>query len=267
MTEKQLTDLKKWFDEYFNGFESNDADVNKNLLLKKQHTQRVCQEIIFLGTAIGLAQTDIRLAESMALFHDVGRFEQYIRFHTFLDLKSLNHAELAVKLLLKNNALQYLKADQKQLILTAIKLHNKKELPTDLLAKELLFSKLLRDADKLDIWRVVIDYYYRTEAETNGAIELGLPDTAHISAGAIENLLHEQIVEVEHIKNINDFKLLQIGWIYDINFLPAIKAAHERKYVDKIFGKLPDTTMVRQVAYKIQLYIDRILGQEKMVIK
>ncbi len=262
MENKQLIEFKKWFEEYFNRFSSQDSDVNKIMNLKRDHTYRVCEEIVALGRQLHLKTPELLLAETMALFHDVGRFEQYQTYKTFLDLKSINHAELAVRILNENQVLKKLTTEEQQIITTAIRLHNRKMLPTAEAETRLFFARLLRDADKLDIWRVVIDYYYRITSETNGAIELGLPETAEISAGAIENLLHEKIVEVEHIKNINDFKLLQIGWIYDVNFMPTLRAVHDRKYLEKILDKLPPVEEIQKVRHAVLNFVERKIAKK-----
>ena len=100
-------------------------------------------------------------------------------------------------------------------------------------------TRLLRDADKLDIWKVVIDYYYDGNGDRNDAISLGFPDTPGISEGVYHDLMHRHIVDIQHLHNLNDFKLLQIGWIYDINFVPALHAVRERRYLEQIRTTLP----------------------------
>ncbi|MGB2958807.1 MAG: hypothetical protein WBD30_07955, partial [Bacteroidota bacterium] len=46
------------------------------------------------------------------------------------------------------------------------------------------------------------------------------------------------------VKNINDFKLLQIGWVYDLNFTPTYRAVRDRGYVQSIAETLPRTPEV-----------------------
>ena len=45
------------------------------------------------------------LAEIMALFHDIGRFEQYKQYRTFSDYRSEDHAALGVKVIKANRIL------------------------------------------------------------------------------------------------------------------------------------------------------------------
>ncbi|HDP99946.1 MAG TPA: HDIG domain-containing protein [bacterium] len=266
MTTEQFEFFRAWFDDYTTGFMNESRDKTEMINLKYQHTRHVCQEIEMLCSQLNLPESDTLMAKTMALFHDVGRYEQYQRYQTFLDMKSVNHAELGIQILIQNNVLKNLNDHQQQLILSAINFHNRKQLPLDQSEKTLYFSKLLRDADKLDIWRVVIDYYYRVGDETNGAIELGLPDTPDISDGAINNLLNEKIVELEYVKNSNDFKLLQIGWVYDINFLPALKAVDQRGYLEKIFDKLPELDGLHHVRQAVRSYVNRKMTKKNQLI-
>jgi hypothetical protein len=67
------------------------------------------------------------------------------------------------------------------LLLSVILYHNRAELPEDETEGCLFFAKLLRDADKLDIWRVVTDYYHNKNGHQNSSIELDLPDIPEIS--------------------------------------------------------------------------------------
>ncbi|MDZ7641842.1 MAG: hypothetical protein U5J62_07460 [Desulfurivibrio sp.] len=79
--------LHAWFDQYVDGFASRPEDVQKNIILKKKHSERVRNEIIRIGKTLGLGADARRVAEITALFHDIGRFEQYARYKTFCGLQ------------------------------------------------------------------------------------------------------------------------------------------------------------------------------------
>ena len=119
------------------------------------------------------------------------------------------------------------------------------------------FTKLLRDADKLDIWRVVTDYYHQNNGERNEAIEIGLPDTPGISRDVYQDLVGGRIVDFTHLKNLNDFKLLQLGWIYDINFIPTFQCIQKKGYLEKIHDVLPKSEEVEEVFSATQSYLDK----------
>lgn len=244
---KSVTDLKNWFTSYVQTFKYNDIELQRNINLKEDHTRRVCKEILNLGEQLGLNDDALRLAEIIALLHDIGRFEQYARYKTFMDGKSEDHAELGIQILEKYGILEQFDAATRDLILRSIKYHNRASLPREETETCLFFTKLLRDADKLDIWKVVIDYYHRKDAKRNGAIELDLPDTPGFSEEVYRDLVNKRIVDIKHVKNLNDFKLLQIGWIFDINFKPTLYHIKNRRYLEMIRDVLPKSKEIKEI--------------------
>ena len=254
-----INELKAWFFNYVQGFKQGDKDLQQNILLKEEHTKKVCREILALSDELGLTDDEKRLAEIIALFHDIGRFEQYARYNTFVDRRSANHAELGVKILQKFIVLDNLEKPMKSLILRTIRYHNRAELPREETETCLFFAKLLRDADKLDIWRVVTEYYHQNDGKRNDAIELDLPDTPEFSDAVYQDLMNKEIVNVHDIKNLNDFKLLQIGWIYDINFIPALIAVNSRGYLERIRDVLPKSLKIDNIFTIIQSHFDEKL--------
>ena len=101
--------------------------------------------------------------------------------------------------------------------------------------------RLLRDADKLDIWKVVIDYYHERDHFQSSAIELDLPDDPIWSGKILEAVMNKKIARMENLKTLNDFKLLQISWVFDLNFAPSFKAVENRKYLSQIEATLPQS--------------------------
>jgi len=249
--------LKNWFSNYVKTFKHGDKNFQENIALKEKHTRKVCKEILNIGEQLGLNNDELLLSEVIALFHDIGRFEQYARYNTFVDGKSENHAELGVKILKENKVLNRLDDSMQNLILRTISYHNRAALPEDETDTCLFFSRLLRDADKLDIWRVVTDYYNRGNGKRNGAIELGLPDTAGFSDEVYQDLMNKRIVDIKHLQNLNDFKLLQMGWVFDINFEPTFRYIQSRRYVEKIGEVLPKSDKIQKIIDVIQLYLHK----------
>ena len=257
-----LEELQRRFQAYHQTFRSDDREVHENLQIKREHTLRVCQEARLLGEQLDLPQHDLLIAEISALFHDIGRFEQYIRYGTYLDRKSVNHAELGVEILKQEKLLNLLDDETQELILQVISYHNRAFLPDDESERCLLFSKLLRDADKLDIWRVVIENQRQVHnGQKNKAVSFGLPDTEHISKAVCDDLRAERIVDMRHLKTLNDFKLLQIGWVYDINFVPSLEAVCERRYLEQIRATLPQTAVLRNIFSQIDEHIRKRLNK------
>ncbi|MCD4721870.1 MAG: HD domain-containing protein, partial [Desulfobacula sp.] len=97
MNNEQLLKFKAWFSEYVSGFYGNNPEQNQIYKLKETHTLRVCENILTLGKSIHLSQNDLKIVEIAALFHDIGRFKQYLTYATFNDTKSINHAKLGIQ--------------------------------------------------------------------------------------------------------------------------------------------------------------------------
>jgi len=256
MKSQDLTRFKRWFASYTASYTTDDSVYNHPIRLKQAHTARVCREIILLGKALKLLPEDMLLAETMALFHDVGRFEQYATYGTFEDAVSENHAALGLRVLADHKVLEVCSQEEQVLITKAIGCHNVRILPEDDDDRCLLFSRLLRDADKLDIWRVFIDYYARRNKTSNSTIIWNLPDTGVCSSKVLDALSSGRMADTKDMVSLNDFKLLQISWAFDLNFKPAFQAVRDRRYVGKIALSLPQTGEIKKVVGIVEAYLE-----------
>lgn len=257
MNKNDLINLKKWFFNYVSGFYTDNPDYNRAIRLKEDHTKRVCLDIIMLGQKLGLTDHDMILAETMALFHDIGRFKQYAVYGTFSDMASENHARLGLRQIATHKILSVCSKQQRRLIVKAIAHHNAAELPENEDERTLFFMRLLRDADKLDIWKVVIDYYTDRDKHPNSTIELGLPDNPDCSQKILEALNKHRIALLQDLNTLNDFKLLQISWVFDLNFTPSFQAVQERRYIEQIEATLPQSKDITEAVGQAHDYVSK----------
>ena len=253
-----LPGLKAWFDDYVSQFTSNDPIVQENMDLKAEHTRKVCEAITDIGGSLDLSGEDLSMAEASALLHDIGRFEQYRRYRTFFDFKSEDHAALGVKVIQANRVLDGLEPALADVIVRLVGYHNRAALPIDEEERCIFFLKLLRDADKVDIWRVVTEYYQNAKNNRNQAIELELPDIDKVSDSVYETLMDQKLVQMAHLETLNDFKLLQIGWIYDVNFPRTFQIVREKAYLETIRDALPQgSCRVAEIYERARGYLER----------
>ena len=249
-----LIHLKKWFDDYVKTFRSRCLEDQRNIDLKETHSRHVCREIAGIGESVGLKNDTRRLAEIIGLFHDIGRFEQYRRYGTFSDLKSEDHAALGIKVLMNLKVLDGIDFSVSELIRKAIFYHNKAMVPDSESDMCLFYSKLLRDADKLDILRVVTDYYLNEEE--NKTIDLDLPDLPFISDAVFIDVMKGKTVKTGDLQTRNDFKVLQMSWVYDIHFLRTFRLIKKRNYMNIIHNFLPSSEKARQIYGKVCDYLE-----------
>src|SRR5574344_62848 len=134
--------LNDEFDKYVNTFDMTNYDIN----YKYHHSYRVCELSDTIASSLNLSDEDKYLAHVIGLLHDIGRFKQLEVYHTMNDIESVDHALYGADLLFKDN-----------LIDRAIKNHNKLVIEDGLNSQELLQAKIIRDADKIDIYNAFTD--------------------------------------------------------------------------------------------------------------
>jgi hypothetical protein len=262
MNNEQLNKFKAWFDNFVAGFYGDDDFVNANIKMKDDHSRRVRNEILYLADELSLTKNQRLLAETIALLHDVGRFPQFIKYRTYNDPRSVNHCLLALDVIQKENLLSELPGHERESIESAIKYHGDKELPSNLMGDTLLFSKMIRDADKIDVFFVVTQGYkqYRDDPD-NFKLEIELPDTPEYSAPVLDAVLSQQRIDYKTLRTFNDMKLCQLSWAYDVNFIPTLRRIKQRRFLDIIFEFLPDNEEVRKARVKIFSYVENRISQ------
>lgn len=263
MEQKQLEELKDWFFGYIKSFYNDDPYINANLARKERHTKRICEEMLNLAKGLNLNPEKTRLAEAIALLHDTGRFPQFVKYRTYNDSKSINHCLLGIEELQRTKALAKFDTKEQEIILQAIKWHGEKDVPADLKGDCLLFTKMVRDADKVDIFFSVTNFYteYAKDPKKVEMLEIEVPDTPEYTQSIIEQLLRQEKVDYRDLNTWNDMKLLQLAWIYDINFEAALKRIKEKNYIETILEYLPRDEQIAKVKAKVLGYIEQRIGK------
>ncbi|KKK56869.1 hypothetical protein LCGC14_3060200 [marine sediment metagenome] len=126
MEQEQLEKFRVWFDDYAAGFYGQDEFVNANLRLKEEHSRRTCEEMLYLARQLDLSENQKRIAETIALFHDIGRFEQFVRYRTYNDTRSVNHSLLGLEVLRRTKVLEAVEIKERKLIERAVEFHGAK---------------------------------------------------------------------------------------------------------------------------------------------
>lgn len=262
MTEQQLQQFKSWFADYIADFYGTSAYIDANLELKETHTDYVCKETLYIAESISLSENDRRIAATVGLFHDLGRFEQFTKYQTYSDAKSENHNKMAVRILKEYGILNDLPQTEQNIILTAIKLHGVKHLPPDLDEHTPLHAHIIRDADKLDIYRVLTEKYidYKNDPE-NFPLEIEYVDEPWCSPHIVEAIENYAQVDYTMLKTLNDMKLLLLAMIFDVNFAPTLKRIKQHGYVDQLLQLLPNDEVMKNVGQIIHTYIENIINR------
>ena len=255
MTPSDLRELKSWFAAYLERFASDDPDVELHYELKRLHTEEVCANIVAIARGEGASAAQILLAETIALFHDLGRFPQYRQYRTFRDSDSINHAGLSVRVLREEGVLRGLPEAEQRTILQAVALHNVFAIPSSLLPDRRFFLTLIRDADKLDIMRVFLDHFRRPVSKRASGATLGLPDESDCSPEVLAAIEQGEMARLATLATQNDFKLMLFSWVYDLNCATTFRLLRERRLLDTLAATLPLTAAVERAVAAVQSYV------------
>lgn len=250
----ELDQMKTWFAAFCKDHSLADPAEQANLDLKELHTRNVCENMLAIGASIGLSHEEAMIAEAIALFHDVGRFPQYIKYKTFRDDRSENHALLSIAVLAEHDVLTPLPKEEQELITAAIRFHNAFTIPDLPDEKTVLYLKMVRDADKIDILRVFIDA--DESGERASAIDLGLEETDTYSDEALRCIAARKIFTLKQLRSIHDFRLLQLSWIFDLNFAESLRIMKTRDYPRRIAVHLPRTREIDAAVDSVLSYME-----------
>jgi len=255
-----LKKMHTWMAAYMKSFYTDDAEVMRGILVKENHTGYVTSNCVELAKNLNLDAHDVELAEIIGLFHDVGRFYQYQTYKTFNDADSEDHAALAFKVIDNLEFFKELSAEDYDLIHFAIKNHNKRTIEKTDDARKILFAKIIRDADKLDIYRALEPYFAQESVDKMPTfVKSRAPG---ISPDFLEKFVRGEQVNYNEIRTYGDRKLVRLMWIYDINFKWTMKKIVERGYIDKIAEHLPMNEKVAEGLARLRRHVDEVLRSD-----
>jgi hypothetical protein len=189
------------------------------------------------------------VAGLIALLHDVGRFEQYKQYHTFNDSLSVDHAGFGVEVLKKLGILN--SHPERNLIYDAIYYHNKRHLPVGA-NDDFLQAKIIRDADKLDIFEMIVTDDEKMKIVPSPEFVSSLDYSQKI----VDDILANKLAVFEDIKTAVDQMLFRLSWVYNIYFPYSCQYILKKQYLEKIFVYLPQTAGIAKVHQQLRKYLE-----------
>ena len=220
-----------WFKMFTDNYKS-DGILHPMLDLKLKHSKRVSEICSEIADSMGWDEDgDSWLAHTAGLLHDVGRFPQYSKYGTFFDSISVDHGDLGAEIISKEFGWDNIAENFRENIISAVKYHNKKIVPTDLKLGAYKWSCLVRDADKIDIYRMV------EERIDKGTIFEMLP--RHRMAEGLSSDLVKEIRTTgsgsySNARSLQDYRLIQLTWGCDLNFPVSVATIKEEKIIERI---------------------------------
>ena len=266
------------FAEYVRNYDPSDEKIK----LKIDHTYRVAGMCQRIAESLGLSEPDVDIAWLLGMLHDIGRFEQIRRFGTFSDADSVDHAEFGADLLFKEGLIrkfaegyyeecelarsgneeaeQIIKNNEHHnkdtgLLELAIRQHNKYRVKEDLTERQRMFCDILRDADKVDIFKVNADipmeiiYDVTTEELKNGIITKEVLESFYKKETVLKSVRRSA---VDHIVG-------HISLLFELVYKESYRQAKEQGYVYKLLDFKSDVPEVNAEFAGMRKYVDEFL--------
>lgn len=253
---RELQSIREAYDDYAAEFRTADRAVQAMLDLKYEHSVRVSADARAIASELSWPDDEVRLAECAGLLHDIGRFQQFTRFRTFLDQKSVDHGECGQHALLRSQVINACPAGDRQVLLDAVRFHNRRHIPANLPERHTNMLKLVRDADKVDIYFVVNETILGQKHEQFPEILLGIDVDGPVSRELVREIREHRTASYEHVKSLADIGLIRMVWVYNINFLPSLRRITERRLLEDIRKTIPsDDADCRAIMDDVDKYI------------
>ncbi len=225
-----MIDIEKCKNEFIKYVQKYNLE-NDGIKRKFGHSLRVMENSRRLAELLKLDDEDVEIATLIGLLHDIGRFDEYSRKKD----NKFDHGDHAVEILENNDYILNYVSDEKyiKIILKAIKNHNKLEIEKGLDEKTMMFCKIIRDSDKLDIlYEGVYIYWNKKEEKEN------------VENTKFSKYMEEEFVKQKPIKRLGTIKndtidglLMLISYIYDINFKESLQIIEKEDYINKILDR------------------------------
>ena len=233
MTVSDMTHLEKFFASYTRRFAGAEGKLHPMQQLKLAHSWRVVSNAKRIMAAEQWPPDQCLLGRACALLHDVGRFSQYAEFGVFEDHKSIDHAARGVEVLQAEGVLTTMAPAERETILAAVRHHNRRELPAALAPEHGPFAHLVRDADKLDIFRVLEEAIRRGDLNQHPEIAWSLPERGRVNPEILAAVSAGETVGYHLVQSLSDFVLVQVGWMHGyLHYDASVALACERQALE-----------------------------------
>lgn len=220
------------------------SGTGEGVRLKYLHSLKVSGLCRQIAEGLSLSAGEAELAWVIGLLHDIGRFEQLRRYHTFIDRQSMDHARYGVHYLFDEGHIRDFvpSPDEDDVIRAAIGDHNVYRVRPDLTERQDLFTRIVRDADKIDIFRVYV-LYRDTHLDVWHTDWSDLPYQA-ITDTVMAQARARQSVRTEDKRTFIDFYVGVLCLYFDLSFAKSRVLAWQQGNYEKLLAfhsQNPDT--------------------------
>lgn len=243
--------VKERFASYTRGYDPEDTKI----ALKIAHTYRVADYCEQIARSIGLTDDEVEFAWLSGMLHDIGRFEQVKRYNTFIDSQSVDHAEFGADLLFGENGFIGDYIDDRlwdPMLEIVIRQHNKYRMDAAISGKTLVFCNILRDADKVDIFRVNVE----TPMEEIYNVSSDVLFSSGVSEKVMEQVRERHAINRDIMNSPAEHLIGHIALTFELVYEKSREIAKEQGYLYKMFDFPTRNESTKKALTEIRSLID-----------
>ena len=245
--------VMKVFEQYVKKFNMN----NNNIKAKYFHSLKVMEISSDIASTIGIFnEEEIAVCELIALFHEIANFDEAPNYT--IEKENLeDYALKSVEVLFDKDIMRKITDDTKydDVIKLAIFACNKNGIPSNVSPKMAAFCKVLRDAHKIDSFRMILNYPI-----IDSHIE------CFPSSVVYDRFKQFKVVDKKMSESNADEVLIALSTAFDLNYRYSYAILKRCGYVDKVieflsFNAKNINAFFNQIARVLNTYIDRKIGE------
>ena len=235
---------EKIFEQYIKQFKDEKNSDKYNW--KIEHSYRVAKICHEIALKEGDTPEEVRLATICGLFHDIGRFSQISKYNSYNDHTTKDHGVIGYNILSNERLLEKVLYPEDEIILMDSTLnHNQYQIASSVDSYTSHFCKIVRDADKIDILRGMIEGNIHYKSNNHP-----------ISYYVKEDIINNQLVNWKHIKGDNDHLAECFSFAFDINFETSKKIIKDDDLFTKLYDTIPSRELFKNIKSICKRYIE-----------
>lgn len=222
-----LVQAEREFKKYAQNYDMSLDGIER----KYHHSFRVMNISTEIAKSLNLDEEQVALATLIGLLHDIARFEEFMKYKGFTLEHKFDHGDYALEILKKDNFIRkFIETDKyDDIIFAAIKNHNKFQIEDGLNEETLLYCKIIRDADKIDILYEATCIFWNNKKEEM--------EKSQISDSYFEQFMNQQVILRLPEQTILDEIVVYLAFIFDMNFKYSFEKLKIEDYMDKMLNR------------------------------
>lgn len=245
--------VMKVFEQYVKKYDMNNANI-KMRYFHSLKVMEICRDIALVTGLFN--EEEVIVCELIGLFHEIANFDEMPSYRLTDETDNEDYALKSARMMFDNNILRDITDDTTydNIIKLAIFAYDKNGLPKGIDDKSAAFCNVLRDAHKIDNFRIMLNYPY-----------IDSRITTYPSAMVYDNFKKLRVIERKLTENNSDEILAVLSDAFDLNYRYSYALLKNNNYISKIIESLTFTSkevegFFKQIEKVLITYVDRKIG-------